>query len=44
MEQGKVKMEYIPMYENVANIFTKALMKPKFLEFIGKLGLAMVKE
>ena len=44
VEQGKVKMEYIPMSENVANIFTKALAKPKFLEFIGKLGLAMVKE
>ena len=44
VEQGKVKMEYIPMSENVANIFTKALAKPKFLEFVGKLGLAMVKE
>ena len=44
MEQGKVKMEYIPMSENVADIFTKALAKLKFLEFVGKLSLAMVKE
>ena len=44
VEQGKVKMEYIPTSENVADIFTKALAKPKFLEFVGNLSLAMVKE
>ena len=44
VEQGKVKMEYIPMSENVADVFTKALAKPKFLEFVGKLSLAMVNE
>ena len=44
VEQGKVKMEYIPMSKNVADIFTKALVKLKSLEFIGKLGLVMVKE
>ena len=44
MEDKKIRMEYIPTSENVADIFTKALGKPKFLEFVGKLGLAMMKE
>ena len=37
-------MEYISTSENIADIFTKALVKPKFLEFVGMLGLAMIKE
>ena len=42
--QGKIKMEYIPTSENIADIFMKALAKPKFIEFVGMLGLAMMKE
>ena len=30
-------MKYIPTSENIADIFTKALPKPKFVEFIGML-------
>jgi hypothetical protein len=41
---GWIKMEYIPTSENVADIFTKALLKPKFTQFVGMLGLAMMKE
>jgi hypothetical protein len=44
VEDGKIKMVYIPTSENISDIFTKALPKPKFTEFIGKLGLAMMKE
>ena len=44
VEQGKIKIEYIPMSENVVDIFMKALAKPKFLKFIGMLGLVMMKE
>ena len=44
VEDGKIIMEYIPTAENVVDIFTKALPKPKFLEFVGMLGLAIMKE
>jgi hypothetical protein len=44
VEAGKIEMEYIPTSENVADIFTKALPKPKFKDFVAKLGLAMMKE
>ena len=44
VEQGKIKMEYILTSENVADIFMKALAKLKFVEFVGMLGLAMMKE
>ena len=44
VEDGKIKMEYIPTLENVMDIFTKALAKPKFLEFVGMLGLVIMKE
>ena len=43
VEDGKMKMDYIPSSENIANIFTKALPKPKFVEFVGALGLATMK-
>ena len=43
-EDGKVKMEYIPTEDNVADIFMKALPKPKFRQFVGMLGLAIMKE
>ena len=32
------------MAENIADIFTKALPKPRFVKFVGKLGLAMMKK
>ena len=44
VEDGKVKMDYIPTKDNVADIFMKALTKPKFKQFVGMLGLAMMKE
>ena len=43
VEDGKIKMEYIPTSENMADIFTKALAKPKFQEFVGMLSLAIMK-
>jgi hypothetical protein len=44
VEGGRIKMKYIPTSENIADIFTKALSKPKFTQFVGMLGLAMMKE
>jgi hypothetical protein len=44
VEDGKVKMEYIPTADNVADIFTKVLPRTKFDKFVGKLGLVMMKE
>ena len=44
VEDKRIKMEYIPTGENVADIFTKPLPKPKFMEFIAKLGLEIMKE
>ena len=39
VEERKIKMEYIPSSENVADIFTKALPRPKFEELVMRLGL-----
>ena len=44
VEARKIKMKYIPTSENVADIFTKPLARPKFVEFVGMLGLATMKE
>ena len=44
VEDKRIKMQYIPTTDNVANIFTRALPKPKFVKFVGKLGLAIMKE
>jgi Reverse transcriptase (RNA-dependent DNA polymerase) len=44
VQEKKVKMVYILTADNIANIFMKALVKPKFTRFIGMLGLAMIKE
>jgi hypothetical protein len=44
VEGRRIKVKYIPTSENVADIFTKALSKPKFTQFVGMLGLAMMKE
>ena len=39
VEDGKIKVKYVPTDENVSNIFTKALPKQKFTCFIEMLGL-----
>ena len=39
VEEEKIVVTYIPTGENVADIFTKALARPKFKGFVGKLGL-----
>ena len=44
VEDEKITMKYILTSKNVADIFTKALPKPKFSKFIAKLGLAIIKE
>ena len=44
VEDKRVRMEYIVTSENVVDIFTKALVKPKFTKFVGRLGLAMMKD
>ena len=44
VEDERVRMKYILTLENIVDIFTKALAKPKFTKFIGRLGLAMMKE
>jgi hypothetical protein len=41
VENGKVKMKYIPSADNITDIFTKPLAKPKFKQFV---ELAMIKE
>ena len=43
MEDNKLSITYIPTKENVANIFTKALARPKFEGFVKRLGLREVK-
>ena len=43
VEDGKIKMEYIPTSENMADSFIKGLAKPKFQEFVGMPGLAIMK-
>jgi hypothetical protein len=44
VEGGRIKIKYIPTSENVVDILTKALWKPKFTQFVGMLNLAMMKE
>jgi hypothetical protein len=44
VKNGKIVMKYIPTAEKVVDIFIKALPKPKFLEFVGMLGLVIMKE
>ena len=40
VENGKVKVKYVPMDDNVSDIFSKALPKPKFQWMVGLLGLS----
>ena len=35
-------MEYIPTSENFSDILMKALAKPKFMEFVRRLGLEVM--
>ena len=44
MEDQKITITYIPTEENIADIFTKALAKPKFEMFVERLGLRGRKE
>lgn len=44
VKEEKIEMKYIPTTNNVADIFTKSLAKPKYTNFIGKLGLGTIKE
>ena len=44
IEDKRIRMEYIPTGDNVADIFMKPLPKLKFVDFVGKLGLAIMKE
>ena len=39
VEDGKITVKYIPTDENVSDIFTKALPKPKFQRLVELLGL-----
>ena len=39
VEYNKVMINYIPTEDNVANIFMKALPRPKFEGFVEQLGL-----
>ena len=39
VEDNKVKMDYIPMNNNIADVFTKALARPKFTGIIEGMGL-----
>jgi hypothetical protein len=43
VENGKVKMKYILSADNVMDMFTKPLAKPKFKRFVELLGLVMMK-
>jgi ATP sulfurylase len=39
VQKGAMKLQYVPIGEQVANILTKALMKGKFVFFMEKLGV-----
>ena len=39
VEDGNIVVNYIPTAENIADIFTKSLAKPKFESFVEGLGL-----
>jgi hypothetical protein len=39
VEDGKIKVKYIPTDDNVSDIFTKALPRPKFQRMVELLGL-----
>ena len=39
VEDGKINVKYLPMDDNVSDIFTKVLPKPKFQQMVNLLGL-----
>ena len=43
VEDNKLSITYVPTKENVVNIFTKVLARPKFKGFVERLGLREVK-
>ena len=43
VEDNKLLITYVPTEENMADIFTKALARPKFEGFVERLGLREVK-
>ena len=42
VDDAKIKVEYVPTEDNVANIFVKSLAKPKFTCFVAMLGLGQL--
>ena len=44
VKEEKIKVTYIPTDENVADIFTKVLARPKYVAFIKRLGLRKEKQ
>ena len=40
VEDKKIMVQYVPMEENTADVFTKGLAKPKFQQFVAQLGLS----
>ena len=44
VEDRKINVKYIPTSENVADIFTKPLAKPKFVRFVETLGLRVLEK
>ena len=39
VENDQIALQYVPSNENVADVFTKALPRPKFEYFVERLGL-----
>ena len=39
VEDDKIQVKYVPTDDNVSNIFTKPLPRPKFTKFVESLGL-----
>ena len=44
VKDNKITVNYIPTDENVSDIFTKALPRPKFVCFVETLGLKKLKK
>ena len=44
VDDAKIKVEYVPTEDNIADILTKSLAKPKFTRFIAMLGLGRLNE
>ena len=39
VEDSKIQVKYVPTDDNVLDIFTKPLLRPKFTKFVESLGL-----